>query len=88
MKLEGKIEELRHASQSGSVDYNAATPVQISYPVMGFTLTAHPNSETIKRGVLGVFILEAQSVNGFAGKVSITCAGGPPRTLSSPGPTC
>lgn len=41
------------ATQSGGVDYNAANPVEVSFPVMGFTLTAQPASETIKRGVLG-----------------------------------
>ncbi len=69
------------ATQSGSVDYNPANPVQISFPVMGFTLTAEPASETIKRGVLGVFLLEVKSVNGFAGNVSIDCTGGPPQSV-------
>ena len=65
------------ATQSGSVDYNSANPVQVSFPVMGFNLTAEPASETIKRGVLGVFLLEVKSVNGFAGNVNISCMGGP-----------
>jgi hypothetical protein len=65
------------ATQGGGVDYLAATPVEVSFPVMGFGLTAEPKSETIKRGVLAVFLLEVTSVNGFAGNVRISCAGGP-----------
>lgn len=65
------------ATQSGGVDYNAATPVEVSFPVMGFTLTAKPASETVNRGILGVFLLEVKSVNGFSGNVSISCTGGP-----------
>lgn len=68
------------ATQSGGVDYNAASPVEVSFPVMGFTLTAEPASETVKRGALGVFLLKVKSVNGFAGEVSISCAGGPPES--------
>jgi len=44
-------------------------------------LTARPSSETIKRGVLGEFLLEVKSVNGFAGDVSISCTGGPPKSV-------
>jgi hypothetical protein len=69
------------ATQSGSVDYNSANPVQVSFPVTGFNLTAEPTSETIKRGVLGVFLLEVKSVNGFAGNVNISCTGGPPDSV-------
>jgi hypothetical protein len=69
------------ATQSGSVDYNSANPVQVSFPVTGFNLTAEPTSETIKRGVLGVFLLEVKSVNGFAGNVNISGTGGPPDSV-------
>jgi Bacterial Ig-like domain (group 3) len=69
------------STQSGGSDYYAATPVQISFPVMGFTLTAEPKSETVKRGVIGLFLLEVKSVNGFAGNVSISCTGGPPHSV-------
>lgn len=69
------------ATESGSVDYNPANPVEVSFPVMGFTLTAEPASETIKRGVLGVFLLEVKSVHGFAGSISISCAGGPSQSV-------
>jgi hypothetical protein len=48
---------------------------------MGFTLSAEPTFETIKRGVLGVFLLKVTSVNGFAGNVRIGCAGGPPESV-------
>lgn len=69
------------ATQSGNVDYNPANPVEVSFPVMGFTLTAQPSLETVKRGVLGVFLLKVTSVNGFAGNVSISCTGGPPNSV-------
>lgn len=69
------------ATQRGAVDYNPANPVEVSFPVMGFTLTAKPASETIRRGVLGVFLLEVKSVNGFRGKVSISCTGGPSESV-------
>jgi hypothetical protein len=68
------------ATQSGNVDYNVASAVEVSFPVMGFTLTAEPASETINRGVLGVFLLKVKSVDGFSGNVSISCAGGPPES--------
>ena len=69
------------AMQSGGVNYNAANPVEVSFLVMGFTLTAEPTSETVKRGVLAVFLLKVTSVNGFAGNVSISCTGGPPNSV-------
>jgi hypothetical protein len=68
-------------TQTGGLDYYAATPLQISFPVRGFTLTAAPASETVKRGVLGLFLLEVKSVNGFAGNVIISCTGGPPQSV-------
>ena len=40
-----------------------------------FTITPIPGSETVNPGVvLGGFILEAQSVNGFNGSVTLTCS--------------
>ncbi|SPE26922.1 hypothetical protein SBA2_310028 [Acidobacteriia bacterium SbA2] len=42
-----------------------------------FKLIATPKSETIHRGILAAFLLEAQSVDGFSGNVKITCSGGP-----------
>jgi len=71
------------ATQGGGLDYNPAAPVSSSFSVIAggsFTLTATPKSETIKRGVLGAFLLQAKSVNGFAGNVSISCAGGPSKS--------
>jgi len=68
---------------SGAVDPNYV----ISYvagnmvvnPATGstFKLIATPKSETIHRGILAAFLLEAQSVDGFSGNVKITCSGGP-----------
>jgi hypothetical protein len=68
------------ASQAGNANYAVASPVSVSFAVTsaaGFKLTATPNSETIHRGILAAFLLEAQSVNGFSGNVNITCSGGP-----------
>jgi len=71
------------ATQSGGVDYLAAIPVEVSFPVMGFTLTVEPSSETIKRGVFGLFLVEVKSVNGFSGNVNISCSGGPADSVCS-----
>jgi len=68
------------ASQAGNTNYAAATTVTQSFTVSSatsFTITADPGSETIKRGVLAAFLLDVQSVNGFSGKVKLTCSGGP-----------
>ena len=43
----------------------------------GFTITPIPAAETINRGVLGAFILQLNSVNGFNGNVTLSCSGGP-----------
>jgi hypothetical protein len=45
-----------------------------------FTITPAPGAETIRRGDLGVFVLQLKSVNGFNGKVALSCAGGPPNS--------
>jgi hypothetical protein len=42
-----------------------------------FTITPIPAAETINRGVLGVFILQLKSVNGFNANVTLGCSGGP-----------
>jgi len=63
-----------------AANYSAASAVKVSFTVTaasGFNLIATPNSETIHRGVLAAFLLQAQSVNGFSGDVKITCSGGP-----------
>jgi hypothetical protein len=41
-----------------------------------FTITPAPSTETVDRGVLGVFILTLKSVGGFYGKVTLSCSGG------------
>ncbi len=46
-----------------------------------FTLTADPSSQTVRRGALAVFLLEAKSANGFAGTLKLTCSGGPPKSV-------
>jgi sugar lactone lactonase YvrE len=68
------------ASQAGTANYAAATPVTQSFTVLpgaGFTITPIPTKETIKRGVLAAFILQLNSVRGFNGNVTLNCSGGP-----------
>jgi hypothetical protein len=68
------------ASQGGNANYTAATVVSESFTVSSgasFTITPIPPAETIRRGVLGVFILELKSLDGFNGEVRLSCDGGP-----------
>jgi Bacterial Ig-like domain (group 3)/MBG domain (YGX type)/Beta-propeller repeat len=70
------------AKQLGNNLYAAATPVSQSFTVLAasnnsFTITPIPAAETINRGVLGIFILQLNSVNGFNGNVTLSCSGGP-----------
>ncbi len=46
-------------------------------PAANFTITPTPAAETVPRGNLAGFILKVQSVQGFDGKVSLSCSGGP-----------
>jgi large repetitive protein len=69
------------ATQAGNANYTAAIPVSVSFIVSGFNLVAMPSSETIHRGILAAFLLEAQSLNGFWGDVKITCSGGPSNSV-------
>lgn len=65
--------------------YNGDTAFQGSsssaYPITvaadtSFTITPNPSSETVRRGAsLAGFILRLQSVNGFKGKVKLSCSG-------------
>ncbi len=68
------------ASQGGNAQYAAAPSVTQSFTIAAaanFTITPDPGLETIKRGVLAGFLLRLNSVNGFNGKVTLTCSGGP-----------
>jgi hypothetical protein len=68
------------ATQTGNSNYTAATPVSQSFTVSQaarFTLTPLPASETITRGVVGAFLLQITSVDGFDGNVTLSCSGGP-----------
>ena len=68
------------ASQAGNAAYSAATPVSQSFtvlPAANFTITPIPPAETVYRGVVGGFILQLKSVNGFNGYVKLSCSGGP-----------
>ena len=52
--------------------------IQQATPTVGtFTIKPILATETIKRGILGAFILQLKSVNGFNGSVALSCAGGP-----------
>jgi hypothetical protein len=46
-------------------------------PTGNFTITLIPPAEIVDRGVLGLFILELDSVRGFDGNVTLSCSGGP-----------
>ncbi len=68
------------ATQAGDAEYAAAIPVSQSFSVISaasFTITPNPSAETVKRGVLAAFLLQLKSVNGFNGKVTLSCSGGP-----------
>jgi uncharacterized repeat protein (TIGR03803 family) len=47
------------------------------YVVAPFTITPTPGSETVKRGFLAGFILTLKSLDGFNGKVALSCTGAP-----------
>jgi len=68
------------AMQSGNTEYSAAPTVKQSFTVSsgpGFKITPEPASEKVKRGDVAKFELEVRSEDGFKGKVTLTCAGGP-----------
>jgi hypothetical protein len=68
------------ASYAGDMNFTAASsnPATVSVTQAAtFTITPTPTTETIKRGVLGGFILTLKSVNGFSGSVRLSCSGGP-----------
>jgi hypothetical protein len=46
-----------------------------------FNLTADPSSLTIRRGTLAVFLLEAKSLNDFAGTLKLACSGRLPKSV-------
>jgi hypothetical protein len=55
-------------------------PVSQSFMVLSaanFTITPHPGEETVQCGVLAAFVLDLQSVQGFNGRVTLSCSGGP-----------
>ena len=68
------------AAQTGSATYAAAASVSQSLTVMAaaaFTIRPTPSSETIYRGDIAAFLLELKALNGFNGKVTLSCSGGP-----------
>jgi hypothetical protein len=68
------------ATQPGNAVYEAATPVDQSFTVTqtaSFTITPIPAVEKVYRGTIGGFILVLKSVQGFDGKVKVSCSGGP-----------
>jgi FG-GAP-like repeat/Abnormal spindle-like microcephaly-assoc'd, ASPM-SPD-2-Hydin/FG-GAP repeat len=57
---------------------SATQTVSLSGTGLGsFAIYPTPASLTVKRGILGGFLLTLKSINGFKGKVSLSCAGGP-----------
>ena len=68
------------ASYAGDTNFAAAASNSATVGVTQaatFTITSTPATETIKRGVLGGFILTLKSVSGFSGPVKLSCSGGP-----------
>jgi hypothetical protein len=83
------------ANQAGNTEFAAAPTVKQSFTVSsssgpGFKITPEPASEKVKRGDVAKFELEVRSEDGFKGKVTLTCSGGPvgsscedlPKTIS------
>jgi CSLREA domain-containing protein len=66
------------ASQLGNASYLAAPPVSQTINVAApFTITANPPNEVLFGGDIAIFLLQLQANNGFNGKVTLTCSGGP-----------
>ncbi len=68
------------ASYAGDTNFGPASSNTATITITQaatFTITPTPATETIKRGVLGGFILTLKSVNGFSGPVKLSCSGGP-----------
>lgn len=68
------------ATQAGSADFKAATPVTRSFtvkPPASFTITPKSTTDTVSPSGEGEFTLELKSVDGFEGEVSLSCTGAP-----------
>src|SRR5262249_20204695 len=74
------------ATQTGNATYAAATPVSQSFSVTDFNLTVTPSSQTIPAGHAATYSVALASVNGFSGKVALSCNGGPPHSTCSVSP--
>lgn len=57
------------SASSGTTSYTAK--------FNSFSITPTPGAETILRGNIAAFILNLKSVNGFSGRVKLSCSGGP-----------
>lgn len=69
------------ASQAGNGQYLAATPVSQTINVVApFTITVNPPNEVLYGGDIAIFLLQLQASNGFNGRVTLSCAGGPTGT--------
>jgi hypothetical protein len=66
-----------NSSVQGSSGNNTLTVVAAA----NFTIKPLPPAETVHRGNLAAFVLELDSVNGFKGKVKLSCSGGPPGSV-------
>jgi CSLREA domain-containing protein len=66
------------ASQAGNAGYLAAPSVAQTINVVApFTIAVNPPNEVLFGGDIAIFLLQLQASNGFNGKVSLSCAGGP-----------
>jgi hypothetical protein len=67
----------------GSLVHTTSVTLVVSGGTPDFTLSATPTSLSIIRGETATYTITVNSVNGFAGAVSLSLAGAPPRTPTS-----
>jgi hypothetical protein len=74
---------------AGSLVHTTSVTLVVSGGTPDFTLSATPASLSIIRGATAFYTITVAGLNGFAGTVSLTLSGGPPRTPTSfsPNPT-
>jgi hypothetical protein len=70
------------ASQVGNSSYLPAPPVSQTINVTApFTISATNLGGNVFGGDIAIFLLQLQAVNGFNGKVTLSCSGGPTGTV-------
>jgi hypothetical protein len=73
------------ASYFGDANFNPSTStslIQVVNPIQDFGLNGSPSSATLRAGGSAVFTVEAASMNGFGGVVSLACSVSPSRALA------